>query len=325
MGVDKLRKEVYHPQTNNKALLKDLTATGATSCCIDMSSWVHKFGCHVCQELLADQRPEALHGARHSLGKHLAGLKNCGVKRVHFVRDGQNPPAKFPVVEARTQARQLALTAAQDLHAALPENPTTEDKKALLAACKKAVGRPLWLEQGLCAFLSTASCPGFEVTWEVALFEADAQIALLFSMNLFDFVICEDQDLLVYGVDLMVAGWSPTTGMCVVTDLRAPTTFPLSWCAGAACTGLVGKKKQCPECSAGAGLTRIQVRDASILTSRWTKASRKQATYATLCSSRVSATTSAPRWCSFLPDALHPRRAWKSALRATTTPAAVTS
>jgi 5'-3' exonuclease len=150
--------------------------------------------------------------------------------------------------------------------AALPENPTTADRNALLAACKKAVGRPLWFEQGLCDFLSTASCPGFEVTWEVALFEADAQIALLFSMKLFDFVLCEDQDLLVYGVDLMVAGWSPTTGTCVVTDLRPPTTFPLRWCTGAACAGLVGKKKRCTECSAGAGLTRIQVRDACLLT-----------------------------------------------------------
>jgi hypothetical protein len=266
MGVDKLRKEVYHPQTNTKAFLKDLTAAGATRCLVDMSSWVHKFACHVSQELLLDQRSEALEGARSSLGKHLAGLKRCGVTRVHCVRDGQNPPAKLPVVEARTQARQVALTTAQDLMAALPESPTTADRKALSTACKKAVGRPLWLEQGLCDFLSTASCPGFEVTWEVALFEADAQLALLYLKNLFDFVLCEDQDLLVYGVDLMVAAWSPATGTCVVTDLRPPNTFPLRWCAGAACAGVAGKKKKCTQCSVGAGLTRKQVRDACLMT-----------------------------------------------------------
>jgi hypothetical protein len=47
----------------------------------------------------------------------------------------------------------------------------------------------------------------------------------------------------------------------VVTDFTA-VSFPLPWCDGATCGRAPGVKKKCQHCSAGAGLTFTQVRDA---------------------------------------------------------------
>ena len=68
--------------------------------------------------------------------------------------------------------------------------------------CDRVAGRMRWVERGLFTYIdSFKRDPNrtMKVTWENAIFEADAVLALRYKTGLSQIIICEDQDIQLYG------------------------------------------------------------------------------------------------------------------------------
>jgi hypothetical protein len=145
MGVKKLRKAVFHPWTTNSSIRK-LTQAGKTRFIVDFSAWVHKITYVAAVNIVKGDRTTATRIALTVLDGWLTALKDAGVKRLHFVRDGADVPAKAATRAERQKAREERLTKAREL-----VSEAGSDLSTLKKACGAAVGRELWLEQALCA------------------------------------------------------------------------------------------------------------------------------------------------------------------------------
>ena len=92
---------------------------------------------------------------------------------------------------ALSEARDLLLKeAVQPLSAA--------EKEACTKACGVAVGREPWMETAIADDLVRLryNGPGFQVTCEVAVFEADGTMARHIAIGDYDAVVCEDSLLI---------------------------------------------------------------------------------------------------------------------------------
>ena len=145
---------------------------------------------------------------------------------------------------------------------------TKSQKKQYKALCTAAVVRPPWLRSDMFKFLDDYK-GRITVSWEVALFEADAQIGHLLTLGLYQFAIAEDQDLVLYGANMVMfklgyAGFKNNkyrVDQCDWLDLSKWSTGRLPMCGQQSCT----KKKSCPTCGCTVGLTHQGILQACIL------------------------------------------------------------
>jgi 5'-3' exonuclease len=197
MGVADLLAKVFGRFVQKRTCVKAIVHQGFTRGVVDTSAWLHKAmkTTDVAVAIFEKGRVRAMKGITDYFACRLDMLEKNGMTSVHFVRDGSALPAKSMTNIEREQARSANARLATTLRG--------KDAKAYAKACVAATGREDWIEQELCDWLDEyAGMPlrDMVVSWEVAPFESDAQIAHLCELNRFDFAIGEDQDFFIFGV-----------------------------------------------------------------------------------------------------------------------------
>ena len=112
-----------------------------------------------------------------------------------FFRDGANLPAKARTEAKRREDKCAKLVKARAILAEQGVCFTRARSTRIFAE------REQWLERAICDTFSdwAKGSNGMQVRWEVALFEADPQLAFLQVTGRVLAVICEDVDMMIYG------------------------------------------------------------------------------------------------------------------------------
>lgn len=256
MGIAGLVEHALGFFLNARQTIRSLVEKGNTTCVVDFSSWHHDvlYG-PLCEALQCDDRDEAVRLATQYFGAKLNMLKEQGVTVVHFVRDGAPLGSKAGTDAERAAARAAAGKEAALLLAKLKKPQLRAAvRKDYHKCCVTAARRERWLEEALCDYLTARSSPSFLVTWEVALYEADAQIAHLLRIERYHFGICEDQDIAMYAggkvrlvLKLGYGQWGYAANECDVLD-STMWEGALPGCGEAACKGF-----KCTACRTATG------------------------------------------------------------------------
>jgi exonuclease-1 len=183
------------------------------------------------------------------------------VTALHFVFDGCELPAKSATKEQREANRAQARARARLLK--------TTDQKAYRSLAIASFSRESWLENALRSYLENYKGQ-ITISWEIALFEADAQLAHLLRLGLYDFGISEDQDIAMYGANCMIfklgysrAGWGYKANECDwMETLTWTETLPATADCKEGCEGYPINK--CKLCSCAVGMTRLDLLQACV-------------------------------------------------------------
>ena len=197
-GVTALYPTALQQFARKKATIASLVEGGDDTAVVDYSGWYHKGKRTCAMAIFEDRRTDAIAAMVSHATSALKVLQAGGMKRVHLVRDGADLPSKAATNAARAAERAKARVTAQMLRLTMPHHPSVDQWTSYHDECVKACGREQWLEQGVCEALQSWTGT-MQVTWEVAPFEADAQLAYLVMAGHFAFAITEDVDILIYG------------------------------------------------------------------------------------------------------------------------------
>ena len=252
MGVDRYLKLVAGQYLTAQSRISDLTKRGKTRAVVDSSGWIHKALRSCAIELFEGDRQAVKEKVLGYFRRSLAVLKSEGVLHVHFVFDGAKPRMRATTDKKRTKTRESASQEATELQQHKSMDKSTRD--LYTNKCIEAISRPTWLTTDLCVFLKKNTKKNMELSFEVALYEADAQMAHLLRINAFDFVITEDQDLALFGAQLIVYKlhyWRTKYKAyeCDILDLTN-WTGPMEHCNLDSCSFCDARRKAiCPVCT----------------------------------------------------------------------------
>jgi exonuclease-1 len=270
MGIANLLKDALLNFVEKKVTVETLVGKGLTRTAVDFSVWVHRAIANeeTAVALFEGQNVTATNLVWQYFKYRLDMLESAGITAVHFVRDGANLPAKQRTDADRAEKREKSRADAQSMRDNLPPNANKDERKQYTKLCPMAVAREVWLENALCERLVAHAKEAhrkMNVSWEVALYEADAQLAHLYRLQRVDFIISEDQDIAVYGgtrVFFKLNSW-PLKYNIRTGDFLDTTSWldnePMPRC-GADC-----EDSKCKKCSCAVGLTRDQLLEACVL------------------------------------------------------------
>ena len=258
MGVKDLLKKVLPQFVTPKVTVQTITSKGNTRGLVDNSSFEHA-ACYTCPvELHEGNRDEVTRRCIAYYRSKIDMLGRKGVKKLHFVFDGAMLPSKSGTNAQRHKDRAAARTEADIFKMQMPARPTRPQNENYRKLCVAAIERPAWLESALRSFLD-----GFDgsvaVSWEIALYEADAQIAHLMQLGHYDFVVAEDQDLAVYGANKIMfklgySKWKYSADQCDWLDLST-WNGPIGEYKRPSCTN----NNKCPTCGCAVGMSRTDM------------------------------------------------------------------
>ena len=191
MGVKDLLKKGLCQFLESKTDVKTVTASGYTRGVVDNSGWMHAACSRASIALQEDKKRDVIHCVQSFYKARLNMLGKHGVKHLHFVFDGCELPSKAATKVMRDSKREAARQAASKYKAGMSATSTKSQKKQYKALCTAAVVRPPWLRSDMFKFLDDYK-GRVTVSWEVALFEADAQIGHLLTLGLYQSAIAED-------------------------------------------------------------------------------------------------------------------------------------
>jgi 5'-3' exonuclease len=255
------------PQYVNKKVSLFHIARFRFNAALDGSAWVHKakYTCSV--EIVEDNRQPAIHSTWLYFKRRLIMFEKAGFKQFHIVFDGQPTPLKDKFAKnARNKLHKRARAELDEFKAAGGGSDAVY--KGL---CDRVAGRMRWVERGLFTYIdSFKRDPNrtMKVTWENAIFEADAVLALRYKTGPSQIIICEDQDIQLYGgkVTLHKLGSSQLNYKayeCDVCDTREwKHDQQVPPCGRGDCKH---PGAFCAFCGSAVGLTRAQFLGAAIL------------------------------------------------------------
>lgn len=175
-GITAVYPTALQQYARKKASVTSLVTAGHDTAVVDYSGWYHK-GKRTCAvAIFEEKRTEAIAAMVKHATRTLEALQAAGLKWAHLVRDGADLPSKAETNAVRMAERATARTTAHMRKLTMGDTPSFEMMSLYQAECEKACGRKQWLEQGICEALQLWTGP-MKVTWEVAPFEADAQVA----------------------------------------------------------------------------------------------------------------------------------------------------
>ena len=242
MGQKNHDKHVVPRWVQKKTSIKALSSSGLISAVVDFSNWLHSamFACAAMLE--KGDNDAALVVMCMYFRKRIQMLQTEGIQTLHFVRDGADLPAKFLTKQAR-EARAAA-------------NSSASHTK-----------REPWMEDGICRYFDGCNkvqqFSTIKVTWEVALFEADAQIVHLLNLGYFHFAIANDQDFSVFGARRVASKLGRSPNKLNECDFLDTTEWKgkIPLCQQGSCT----HPKSCGTCGKAVGLDRQGVLLACVL------------------------------------------------------------
>jgi hypothetical protein len=179
VGAPELPKKVLPRYVEAQLTLAEIVNRGKTRVVIDISIWVHKAIARACIELFEGRKTSAWVVVRAFFREQFENLRRNGIAHADFVFDRCPLPAKAAEEGRRNERRDAARERHQREKNVLLPNHLLTLLKLYSSACANAVSREEWLEKNLCELINGAQVVDLVMTWERALFKADAKIAHL--------------------------------------------------------------------------------------------------------------------------------------------------
>ena len=155
MGIANLVSKALAHFVDGKTTVDNLSSRGLVTAAVDNSSWWHRALYSVSCEYCEDDRAAVETGICAFYKNRIDMLGRCGLMSLIFVFDGAPLPAKDATKRDRQAVAEMALGKAVIAKSAMPARAGSNDKKAYKRICDAAVQRSEWMEDALCAFLST--------------------------------------------------------------------------------------------------------------------------------------------------------------------------
>lgn len=203
MGVDNLLSFVKSATTDTH--LDDIGLKNATAA-VDISHWIYK-ACYACPEAIyLRTNVNQIYSTVTNYIDNYVKLLNFYNVKITFVFDGMRLPAKRKTHEERSARKAENKKLVEKF---LARNNKTEARKFML----RCIEVKFDIIQQVIGY-----CKRKSISYIIAPYEADAQIAFLNNNKLAKFVITEDTDLILYGCERIIYKLDHTSGKCLLYE-----------------------------------------------------------------------------------------------------------